>query len=87
MRQFIISFADRDTLPDSIEQVAADLGVTPEQLIKRFIIKGMTISDPDQVTAVPGHTLDDFLVKNKLLKPDPNDKAEYRPFNDKSDDI
>lgn len=69
MRHFVIGFGDRETAPDRIEQIAADLGITSEQLIKRFIAGGLAAIDPQTGEAVPGENLEDFLVRNEVLRP------------------
>lgn len=69
MRQFVICFNDRETAPDRIEQIAADLRITSAQLIKRFIAEGLATIEPVTGEAVPGESLEDFLVKNGVLKP------------------
>lgn len=72
--KFVISFCDRDALPDLIIKVAEELENTPEQLIKRFIFDGMRhrLGTPGE-PAIPGETLEDFLVKNGALKPKKDD--------------
>lgn len=68
--QFIISFCERDTLPDLIIEMAEELEITPEQLIKRFIVDGMMHRFGKKgEPAIPGKTLEDFLVTNGALKP------------------
>lgn len=67
---FTISFCERDTLPDLIIEMAKDLDITPEQLIKRFIVDGMRHKFGKKgEPAIPGETLEDFLIKNGALKP------------------
>lgn len=68
MKQFVICFDERDTAPDRIEQIAADLGITPEQLIKRFIVDGLAAIEPVTGEAIPEENLEDFLIKNGALK-------------------
>lgn len=65
-----LHFCERDTLPDLLESEAQELDITVEQLVKRFIADGMrhrfgAKGEP----AIPGETLEDFLVKNGGLKP------------------
>lgn len=69
MKHFKITFCDRDTTPDEVELLASDLDITPEQLIKRFIVAGLVEANPDPTSSIPGETLTDFLVKNGVLKP------------------
>ena len=74
MRYFVVHFGDRETAPDSIEQIAAGLGVTSEQLVKRFIAEGLAAIDPKAAEAVPGANLEDFLVRNEVLRPRSDDE-------------
>jgi len=55
-------------MPDRLESLASELGLTPEQLIKRFIADGMAKANPSNEPAEPGVSLDDFLVKNGVWK-------------------
>lgn len=70
MPTFKVRFNERSTMPDRIERRAAELGITPEQLIKRMISEGMMHYDCDDGPAIAGESLDDFLVKNGVLKPE-----------------
>lgn len=63
-----IRFSERDTLPELMERTAQELDITVEQLIKRFICTGMQEYDDTTGPTIPGKTLDDFLVKNGVLK-------------------
>lgn len=65
----IIHFCERDTLPGLMERKAKELDITVEQLVKRFICTGMQDYEADLGPATPGENLDDFLVKNGVLKP------------------
>ena len=62
-----IHFNDRETLPESLELRAKELDITVEQLIKRFIAEGMNAIEAAGHPAIPGESLDDFLVKNGVL--------------------
>lgn len=67
MSTFTISYSARETLPDRLVSHAASLGITPEELIKRFVDAGMSAelsNEPCQT----GNSLDDFFVKNAILK-------------------
>lgn len=68
MPSYHIRFHERDTLPDLMEHTASELGITVEQLIKRFICTGMQDYETHDGPAVPGDSLDDFFVKNGALK-------------------
>lgn len=68
MTKIQLNFSDRDTLPELMERRAQELGITVEQLIKRFICVGMQSYDEDAGPTTPGETLEDFLVKNWLVK-------------------
>lgn len=69
MKRYVITFKSRETLPDRLEAIAADLGITPEQLIKRFIGAGMTELEGDSGPCTLGDSLEDFLIKNKVWRP------------------
>lgn len=68
MPTITIRFDERDTLPDLMERKASELDITVEQLIKRFICTGMQDYETHDGPAIPGETLDDFFVKNGVLK-------------------
>ena len=68
MAVFHIEFSDRATLVDKMKAMADELYITVEQLIKRFICDGMR-DENDNTPSIPSHSLDDFLVKNGVLKP------------------
>ncbi|WP_420390374.1 hypothetical protein [Marinobacter sp.] len=63
-----IRFSDRETMPDSLKRRADELDITVEQLIQRFICKGMEDYETTDGPAEPGETLEDFLVKNGVFK-------------------
>lgn len=81
MKQFVICFNDRETAPERIERIAADLGITSAQLIKRFIAEGLATIEPVTGEAIPGENLEDFLVKNEVLNARSEDESAYEPFN------
>lgn len=64
MKSYTITFMDRETLPDKLEVVATDLGISPEQLIKRLIGAAMAEFQNNKEASIPGENLRDFLVKN-----------------------
>jgi len=57
------------------EKLEAGLGITSEQLIKRFVAEGLAAIDPKAGEAVPGENLEDFLVRNEVLKPRSNEPS------------
>ncbi len=67
MAKFIIEYSDRETIVDNLRKSAAELNITPEELIKRFVDDGMMPNDNSP--SVPAATLDEFLVANGVLKP------------------
>lgn len=69
MSRYTVEFDEKYTISDQLEQLAADLKITPEQLIVRFIIDGLSACDPGTEPSIPGTSLDDFLVKNGVMKP------------------
>lgn len=62
MPAFTIHFNERDTMPELLEQRANELGITVEQLVKRFINYGMR-STENTGPVIPGESLDDFLLR------------------------
>lgn len=69
MPTFNVHFCEREMLPEQMEAKAKELGLTVEELIKRFICDGMETFDDSNEPAKPGQSLEDFLVKNGTLKP------------------
>lgn len=69
MRRYVIEYSDRETLPDRLDALAAELGFTPEQFIRRCINRGISAFDPNRGPSVPGKDMDDFFVQNGVLKP------------------
>lgn len=63
-----ISFSDREAMPDLLNRRAKELDITVEQLIQRFICKGMEDYETTDSPAEPGETLEDFLVQNGVFK-------------------
>lgn len=68
MSRYTIEFDDKYTISDQLEQLAAELKLTPEQLIMRFVIDGLIASDPSTEPCILGTSLDDFLIKNGVMK-------------------
>jgi RNase P subunit RPR2 len=62
-----IEFSDRETIVDKMKVIADESGISVEQLIKRFICDGMRPAHSNK-PIIPGQTLDDFFVKNGVLK-------------------
>ena len=68
MREFYVRYRDTDTMPDRLERYASDLGIAPEQLIRRFISEGMSKVEGDSGPAEPGESLDDFMERNGVRR-------------------
>ncbi len=68
MPSYSITFSDRETIVDDMQAMADEHDITVEQLIKRFICDGM-MHRHDDAPSIPSDSLDDFLVKNGVLKP------------------
>ncbi|HOY21659.1 MAG TPA: hypothetical protein PK002_00800 [Cellvibrio sp.] len=68
MPSYSITFSDRETIVDDMQAMADEHDITVEQLIKRFICDGMRHRHGDALS-IPSDSLDDFLVKNGVLKP------------------
>ena len=69
MPKYTISFDERETLPDLLEERAKELDLTVEQLIKRFILVGMRDYKATPEQSILGTSLEDYLIKNGVLKP------------------
>ncbi|PVY76872.1 hypothetical protein C8D92_104103 [Tamilnaduibacter salinus] len=68
MPTYQIHLDERQTLPERLKKKAAELGLTPEQLIRRFIVSGMADDGSDSEPAIPGEMLEDALIKNDVYK-------------------
>ncbi|MBZ9574526.1 hypothetical protein [Modicisalibacter sp. MOD 31.J] len=69
MPTYKIHYGDRETLPTHIEARAKELGITPEELIHRLICDGMRDYLDNGAPPELGHSLEDYLVRNGVLKP------------------
>ncbi|WP_127557124.1 hypothetical protein [Saccharospirillum alexandrii] len=67
--EYHIAFDDRETLPSLIEKAANELGLTQEQLIKRYITEGIVNHFDVEGPAKSADTLEEFFVKNHVLFP------------------
>jgi len=68
MPSISVHFSERETIYDKLLEKADEFGITPGQLVKRFVTQGMSEYEPGG-PSVPGESLDDFFVKNGVLKP------------------
>ena len=69
-KMFTVSFSDNETTPNHIESMAAELGITPEMLIRRAIAEHL--GDYGLQEVPPGakvKSLTDFLMHSGVLKP------------------
>ncbi len=69
MPTFNVHFGEREMLPEQMKSKAEELGLTVEELIKRFICDGMEAFDESVEPSEPGESLEDYLVKNEALMP------------------
>ena len=67
--KYTIKYDERDTTPDYIDQLATKFGITPEQVIKRSIAQYIGQHLGSNEPCLPGKNLQDFLVKNGMIKP------------------
>lgn len=68
MVEYRIFFSDRERTPEIIHDIAKSLKITPEELIRRWIVTGLM----NYLSAEPaelGVTLEDFMVRNGFWKP------------------
>lgn len=61
-----IRFHERDTMLKQLERQAQSLDLTVEQLSKRYICEALEKSG-DDTPALPGTSLEDFLVSNDVF--------------------
>ncbi len=66
---FNLTFDEREVIVEQLRVEAESLGLTEEELIKRFIADAL--EGEDNTPSIPGNTLEDFLVKNGALSPRP----------------
>jgi len=67
---FTVSFSDNETMPERIEAMAADLGITSEMLIRRALAEhlgGYGLQEVPLGTKVKNLT--EFLIHSGVLKP------------------
>lgn len=64
-----INYSVRDTMPELLEIKAKELGITVEQLVKRFITAGMSEFYVGVEPYFEATTLDEFKVFNEVFKP------------------
>ena len=67
---FTVTFSDNETTPEHIESRAAELGITPEMLIRRAIAEHL--GDYGLQEVPPGQKikcLTDFLIHSGVFKP------------------
>ena len=67
---FTVSFSDNETMPERIEAMAADLGITSEMLIRRALAEhlgGYGLQEIPLGTKVK--SLTEFLIHSGVLKP------------------
>ena len=69
MRQIIVEFDDNETMPERIAAMAADLGITPEMLVRRALAEHL---DGFGLRKLPvgfkATTLKEFLIGSGVLK-------------------
>lgn len=65
--RFCLEFDERELIVDRLKQKAESLGLTAEQLIKRFVVDAL--AGDDDSPSIPGENLEDFLEKNGVLRP------------------
>ena len=66
-----LEFDERELIVDRLKQEAESLGLTVEQLIKRFVVDAL--AGDDDAPSIPGETLEDFLEKNGVIRPRQDD--------------
>jgi len=66
-----LEFDERELIVDRLKQEAESLGLTVEQLIKRFVVDAL--AGDDDSPSIPGENLEDFLEKNGVIRPRQDD--------------
>ncbi|RYY74528.1 MAG: hypothetical protein EOO52_13265 [Gammaproteobacteria bacterium] len=66
MPSFDIHYSDSETLPDRINAAAAELSLTPEELIKRVLDEAFPSGDSSP--SMPADSLQGFLAANGAVK-------------------
>ena len=69
--RFCLEFDKRELVVDRLEREAQSLGLTAEQLIKRFVVDAL--AGDDDSPSIPGENLEDFLEKNGVIRPRQDD--------------
>ncbi|KXS53418.1 MAG: hypothetical protein AWU57_2201 [Marinobacter sp. T13-3] len=69
--RFCLEFDERELIVDRLKQEAESLGLTAEQLIKRFVVDAL--AGDDDSPSIPGENLEDFLEKNGAIRPRQDD--------------
>ena len=69
--RFCLEFDERELIVDRLKQKAESLGLTAEQLIKRFVVDAL--AGDDDSPSIPGENLEDFLEKNGVIRPRQDD--------------
>lgn len=62
-----IRYGDREVMPGLLKERAQLQGLSVEQLVRRLVSEGMRDFFP-QSRPIEGHSLEDFLIKNNVLK-------------------
>jgi hypothetical protein len=69
MPSFTVEFDDNETMPERIVLMAADLGITPEMLIRRALAEHLDgFGLRDVPPGIKVKTLQEFLVESGVLK-------------------
>lgn len=66
-----LEFDERELIVDRLKQEAESLGLTVEQLIKRFVVDAF--AGDDDSPSILGENLEDFLEKNEVIRPRQDD--------------
>lgn len=61
-----LEFDERELIVDRLKQEAESLGLTVEQLIKRFVVDAL--AGDDDSSSIPGENLEDFLEINGVIR-------------------
>lgn len=68
MNQFRVCYSPKETMPKRLELRAKELGLTTEQLIKRFIAEGMGGYGLSEVENVKATSFNEFCKQAGIIK-------------------
>lgn len=70
MNAITINYGARETAPTLLKQKAAELGLSPEQLVRRFVARQLSelMGNNNEQEPLPGASWEEYLTRNGVLK-------------------